>query len=40
MEGLIMRYVHCAYLALPAFVALAGCGHDEPARTTQVIVQP
>jgi hypothetical protein len=35
-----MRYVHCAQLALPALVVLAACGHDEPARTTQVIVQP
>ena len=38
---LTMARLHPACLALPALVALFGCGRSEPQpRTTQIIVQP
>lgn len=35
-----MTRSYSAWIALPALLAVAGCGHEEPQRTTQVIVQP
>jgi WXXGXW repeat (2 copies) len=35
-----MPRFHYACVVVPALVVLAGCGHDEQPRTTQVIVQP
>jgi YXWGXW repeat-containing protein len=34
-----MTRLHLAWLALPV-LALSACGHEEPPRTTQIIMQP